>query len=109
MAKYERAAKREFGPHHCQPEYLWYDDSTDPFSDIEKRLHFQAAAWAEVGGCRIWIDYPHWRSQTRESRCGIFVHEYLHLLGYDHGTRAERRVWGRFERRFPRACRRFRS
>lgn len=42
------------------------------------------AAWAEVGGCRVWVDPTHWAQFGESHRCVLVAHELGHLLGLGH-------------------------
>jgi hypothetical protein len=44
----------------------------------------EVVARAEQPGCRIWIDGGNWRRLGRVEACTIVVHEWGHLLGFDH-------------------------
>lgn len=85
MERYERVATSYWGgvPDCGQVEYLWPEE--DPFGNED------ALAYAEVGGCRMWLVY--WeplkgmavdRSYAYALNCAIFTHEWGHLLGFEH-------------------------
>jgi len=44
----------------------------------------RVAAWAESPGCRIWLQRGQWPAPANEQQCDVIVHEWGHLLGYDH-------------------------
>jgi hypothetical protein len=87
FAKYEHVATSLYGAPDCPQgiEKQWYLEDDPVFGS--------AVGWG--GGCQIFLDWEYWMSVAKPIRCAIFGHEWLHLLGYDHGpkmTRQERRL-----------------
>ena len=50
-------------------------------------------AWAEVPGCRIWLDRTHWPAAMNETHCNLLVHEWGHLLGQPHSQDQNSLMW----------------
>lgn len=48
--------------------------------------HEHAVATAELGGCLIYLNPAGWAPWAARWRCDAFVHEFGHLLGYEHTT-----------------------
>lgn len=104
--KYEQAAAAYFGGAvpDCPGGYRyhwWAGVENNPF-DIP-------TAVAYAGECEMWFDWGWWREQGRIGRCAIYVHEYAHLLGYEHdpvevdGDPVDR-VYVKLNRREPKQC-----
>jgi hypothetical protein len=85
LQRYEQVATRYWGdvPDCEQVEYLW--PAEDPFGNDD------ALAYADIGGCRMWLVY--WeplkgassdRWEAYAFNCDTFVHEWGHLVGFDH-------------------------
>jgi Matrixin len=53
----------------------------------------EVAAWAEVGGCRIWLDIDFWPAPADERYCNLIAHEWGHLLGYGHSSDSQSLMW----------------
>ena len=59
--------------------------ANDPRPDV--------AAWAEVGGCRMWLDTDFWPAPPSELYCNLIAHEWGHLLGHQHSTDSADLMW----------------
>jgi hypothetical protein len=66
------------------PPHAVYDDNPDP----------AVGAWAEVPGCRIWLDRTHWPAAPSEAHCNLIAHEWGHLLGQQHSPDQNSLMWG---------------
>jgi hypothetical protein len=65
------------------------------------------AAWAEVGGCHIWLDRDFWPSQPDEQHCNLIAHEWGHLLGHVHSTDPNDLMWPQWTNNVVPGCRVF--
>src|SRR2546421_6673720 len=66
------------------------------------------AAWAEVGGCRIWLDTDFWPAPADEQYCNLIAHEWGHLLGYGHSTDSRSLMWPQWTNNVVPGCQVFR-
>jgi hypothetical protein len=85
LAQYMQIAASQWGGQvpHCSgrngetiaPHAVMADD---PDPDV--------GAWAELPGCRMWLDSSQWKLpiQPREAHCNLIAHEWGHLVGHDH-------------------------
>jgi hypothetical protein len=67
------------------------------------------AAWAEVGGCRIWLDSDYWSSTPNEQYCNLIAHEWGHLLGHEHSSDPKDLMWPQWTNNVVPGCAVFRS
>ena len=65
------------------PPHAAYGDDPNP----------AVGAWAEVPGCRMWLDRTHWPAAPSESHCNLVAHEYGHLLGQPHSPDQNSLMW----------------
>jgi hypothetical protein len=68
----------------------------------------QVAAWAEVPGCRIWLDASHWPAPPGEQHCNLIAHEWGHLLGHQHSEDSHNLMWGQWTNNVVPACQAYR-
>jgi hypothetical protein len=66
------------------------------------------AAWAEVRGCRIWLDTDYWSSTPNEQYCNLIAHEWGHLLGHEHSSNQNDLMWPQWTNNVVPACAAFR-
>src|SRR3954453_4421111 len=67
------------------------------------------AAWAEVGGCRIWLDSDYWSTTPNEQYCNLIAHEWGHLLGRQHSSDPNDLMWPQWTNNVVPGCAVFRS
>jgi hypothetical protein len=67
------------------------------------------AAWAEVGGCRIWLDTDYWSSTPNEQYCNLIAHEWGHLLGRGHSSDPKDLMWPQWTNNVVPGCAVFRA
>jgi hypothetical protein len=75
-----------------------YADNPDP----------AVGAWAEVPGCRIWLDRTHWPAPPKEQHCNLIAHEWGHLLGQEHSQDQASLMWGSWINNVAPGCTAFR-
>ena len=68
----------------------------------------EVAAWAEVGGCRIWLDIDFWPAAPDELYCNLIAHEWGHLLGYGHSSNPSDLMWPEWTNNVVPGCQVFR-
>jgi hypothetical protein len=64
--------------------YAIWGDNPNPFE----------GAWAEMPGCRIWLNRRQWPLPPNESQCNLIAHEWGHLLGLDHSPDPTNLMYG---------------
>jgi hypothetical protein len=65
-------------------------------------------AWAEVPGCRIWLDATHWPAAPSEPHCNLIAHEWGHLLGHEHSPDSTSLMWASWINNVVLGCQAFR-
>jgi hypothetical protein len=118
LAQYMRIAAGYWGapePHCEGPD----GQSISPYAVMADDPNPSVAAWAEMPGCRIWLDADYWPAPPSEQYCNLIAHEWGHLLGYPHSEDSHNLMWvsgpttwsraasptgGRSSRRDPRLC-----
>src|SRR3954453_15581258 len=90
---------------HAQPSCTAPDGTPIPpdvvMSDRPER---GVAAWAEMPGCRIWLDKDFWPAPPDEQHCNLIAHEWGHLLGHDHSAAQPSLMWGGWTNNVVPAC-----
>jgi hypothetical protein len=81
------------------PAHAVYGDNPDP----------AVGAWAEVPGCRIWLDRTHWPAAPSETHCNLLAHEWGHLLGQEHSPDQTSLMWGGWINKVVPGCVAFRA
>src|SRR4051794_27651920 len=66
------------------------------------------AAWAEVGGCRIWLDSDYWPAPASEEYCNLIAHEWGHLTGREHSSDPHDLMWPKWTNNVVPQCAEFR-
>ena len=64
-----------------------------PYAMLGNDPRPDVAAWAEVGGCRIWLDTDYWPAPPSEQYCNLIAHEWGHLLGHEHSSNPSDLMW----------------
>ena len=64
-----------------QIEYTWQEEQ---LSWMGKPMDRSIVAMADIGGCHMWIKTDWWFSVPKMWRCTVFLHEWGHLLGFQH-------------------------
>src|SRR4051812_33190201 len=90
---------------HAQPSCTAPDGTAiPPYAVMADRPEPGVAAWAEVPGCRIWLDKDFWPAPPDEQHCNLIAHEWGHLLGHDHSSDPHALMWGGWTNNVVPAC-----
>jgi hypothetical protein len=107
LAQYMEIAKAYWGgpEPHCTES-----DGTviPPYAVMGNDPNPNVAAWAEIGGCRIWLDSDFWPAPPSEEYCNLIAHEWGHLTGRHHSTDSSDLMWPQWTNNVVPQCAEFR-
>jgi len=95
LAQYMRIAAGYWGAPepHCEGPN---GESIAPYAVMADDPNPSVAAWAEMPGCRIWLDADYWPAPPSEQYCNLIAHEWGHLLGHPHSEDSHNLMWGQW-------------
>jgi hypothetical protein len=82
VAQYMQIAAAYWGatPHCTGPN----GELIEPYAIWGYNANPFEGGWAEMPGCRMWLNSRQWPAPPNESQCNLIAHEWGHLLGHDH-------------------------
>jgi hypothetical protein len=91
LGRYMEIAKAYWG---AEPSCTQPDGTViHPYAVMGNDPNPNVAAWAEVGGCRMWLDRDYWPAPPSEEYCNLIAHEWGHLTGRPHSDDPDDLMW----------------